>query len=74
MHMHACVCMCMHTAKCVRTRRCTCGQITWVTVVAPVILVIVLVIQTVQLDGAADGISFYIGKFHTSELANLDLW
>ena len=49
-------------------------QVTWVTVIGPVILVLVLLIQTTQLEGAGDGVRFYIGKFDARKLADMDLW
>ncbi|KAL7542486.1 hypothetical protein ACHAWF_007189, partial [Thalassiosira exigua] len=50
------------------------AQVTYVTVILPVVLMLVLVIVTVQQPGAAEGIKFYIGKFEASELAKLDVW
>lgn len=38
------------------------AKITYVTVIMPVVLMIVLLIVTVQQPGASDGIAFYIGK------------
>jgi len=50
------------------------AQITYVTVIMPVILMLILVIVTTQLEGASDGIAFYIGKFDASELGKLEVW
>jgi SNF family Na+-dependent transporter len=38
------------------------AKITYVTVLMPVVLMIVLLIVTVRQPGASDGIAFYIGK------------
>lgn len=40
----------------------------------PVILMLILVIRTPFLEGAGDGIQFYIGKFEASKLADLSVW
>mmetsp|Transcript_74076 Transcript_74076/g.205814 ORF Transcript_74076/g.205814 Transcript_74076/m.205814 type:complete len:599 (-) Transcript_74076:37-1833(-) len=50
------------------------AKVTWVTVVGPVVMLFVLLIRAVFLDGAADGIKFYIGKFDTEKLSDLDMW
>lgn len=50
------------------------SKITYVTVIMPVVLMVILVIVTVQQPGARDGIQFYLGKFEASELANLEVW
>lgn len=49
-------------------------DITWVTVVGPVCLMIILFCRTVGLPGAEDGIEFYLGKFDWAELYNMQLW
>jgi len=38
------------------------SKITYVTVYMPVVLMLILVIRTPFLEGAGDGIEFYIGK------------
>lgn len=50
------------------------AKVTWVTVVGPVLLLGVLLVQTLTLDGAADGVSYYIGKFDWSRLAESEVW
>jgi len=50
------------------------AKVTWVTVLGPVFLLIVLLVRSVMLDGAADGIKFYIGKFDGEMLGKLDMW
>ena len=34
----------------------------------------VLLVQTLTLDGAADGVSYYIGKFDWARLAESEVW
>jgi len=50
------------------------SKITYVTVFMPVVLMLILVIRTPFLEGAGDGIEFYIGKFEGSKLADLAVW
>ncbi|CAE7700573.1 Slc6a5 [Symbiodinium pilosum] len=50
------------------------AQITYVTVIMPVVLMVILVVVTTQQEGALDGIRYYIGKFEVSQLARLDVW
>jgi SNF family Na+-dependent transporter len=50
------------------------AKVTYVTVIMPVVLMLVLVFRTAFLPGAGDGISFYIGKFEGSKLRDLDVW
>jgi len=50
------------------------AKVTYVTVVGPVVLMVIMVFQTTQMEGAGEGIKFYIGKFEGKQLANLDLW
>lgn len=47
------------------------SKIIYVTVILPVVLVLILVFRTIFLDGASDGIKFYIGKFEASKLADI---
>ena len=44
------------------------AKITYVTVILPIILLVVLVIRTAFLDGAFDGVAFYIFKFEYEKL------
>jgi SNF family Na+-dependent transporter len=50
------------------------ADITYVTVCAPVVLMVILIIRTAFLPGAIDGISFYIGKFEASKLGEAQVW
>lgn len=50
------------------------AKITWVTVIGPVVLMIILFFRTVGLPGASDGIEFYLGKFDWNKLASAELW
>jgi SNF family Na+-dependent transporter len=50
------------------------AKITYVTVLLPVFLMIVLVIRTVFLEGAGEGLAFYLGKFEYHRLKELDVW
>mmetsp|Transcript_11669 Transcript_11669/g.23719 ORF Transcript_11669/g.23719 Transcript_11669/m.23719 type:complete len:598 (-) Transcript_11669:140-1933(-) len=50
------------------------SKITYVTVYMPVVLMIILVIRTPFLEGAGDGIEFYIGKFEAEKLSDLTVW
>lgn len=48
--------------------------ITYVTVIMPVVLMIILVIVSALQPGALEGIQFYIGKFEGSQLAKVEVW
>jgi len=50
------------------------AKVTWVTVISPVVLLLVLLVRAAQLEGASDGINFYVGKFDASLLADAELW
>ena len=50
------------------------AKITYVTVIMPVVLLVILVGRTVILDGAMDGIQFYIGKFEYTQLLDIRVW
>ena len=50
------------------------AKITYVTVIMPVVLMIVLLIVAVQQPGAELGIEFYIGKFDIAKLGQLSTW
>mmetsp|Transcript_16275 Transcript_16275/g.24522 ORF Transcript_16275/g.24522 Transcript_16275/m.24522 type:complete len:613 (+) Transcript_16275:137-1975(+) len=49
-------------------------DVTWVTVVGPIALMIILFFRCISLPGASNGIEFYLGKFSWSELYNGELW
>ena len=50
------------------------SKVTYVTVIAPVVLILILVIRTSTLPGAGNGIKFYIGKFEGKKLLDLNVW
>lgn len=50
------------------------SDITWVTVLGPILLMVILFCRTVGLPGADEGIEFYLGKFDIAELYNAELW
>jgi len=50
------------------------SDVTYVTVLAPVVLMIILIIRTAVLPGAGDGIKFYVGKFEAEKLRDADVW
>lgn len=50
------------------------AKVTYVTVLGPIILLVILLFQALQLDGASDGIAFYIGRFDTALLMDPRLW
>ena len=52
----------------------TLAKITKVTVLLPVFILLILVLRTVFLKGAADGIIFYIGKFKSDALLDIRTW
>jgi SNF family Na+-dependent transporter len=49
-------------------------RVTYVTVILPVVLMLIFVIRTSALEGAIDGIAFYIFKFDALQLLNLNVW
>eukprot|EP00929_Paragymnodinium_shiwhaense_P059041 TRINITY_DN29558_c0_g1_i1.p1 TRINITY_DN29558_c0_g1~~TRINITY_DN29558_c0_g1_i1.p1 ORF type:complete len:639 (-),score=145.59 TRINITY_DN29558_c0_g1_i1:322-2238(-) len=49
-------------------------KVTWVTVVGPIVLLIVLLVRTAFLPGAAEGVAFYIFKFDAAQLADPEVW
>eukprot|EP00928_Gymnodinium_smaydae_P032909 TRINITY_DN23724_c0_g2_i1.p1 TRINITY_DN23724_c0_g2~~TRINITY_DN23724_c0_g2_i1.p1 ORF type:complete len:624 (-),score=28.83 TRINITY_DN23724_c0_g2_i1:299-2170(-) len=49
-------------------------KVTWITVVGPILLMCVLLIRVSQLNGAWEGVVFYIGKFDGALLLSPDLW
>lgn len=50
------------------------SKVTYVTVILPVILMLILVIRSSFLEGAGEGISFYIGRFDASKLGDVTVW
>lgn len=50
------------------------AKVTWVTVVGPIVMLVVLLVRAVTLDGAHDGIEFYIGKFDAKVFGDLKMW
>lgn len=50
------------------------SKITYVTVIAPVVLVVVLIARTAVLPGALDGIRFYLFKFESEKLKDPAVW
>lgn len=50
------------------------ADVTYVTVMAPVCLLWVLIIRTLFLPGAFDGLSFYLGKFELAKLGEAQVW
>lgn len=50
------------------------AKITYVTVLLPVLIIVILVLRTAFLEGAGDGIKFYIGKFESKYLLNVTTW
>ncbi|XP_040179612.1 sodium- and chloride-dependent neutral and basic amino acid transporter B(0+)-like [Rana temporaria] len=51
------------------------GKVVYFTAIFPYIVLFILLIRGVTLEGASDGISFYIGKqSDISKLANADVW
>lgn len=50
------------------------AKITYITVLLPVALVAIMVIRCVLLEGAGDGINFYIGRFEVQKLWNARTW
>eukprot|EP00929_Paragymnodinium_shiwhaense_P089889 TRINITY_DN500_c0_g1_i1.p1 TRINITY_DN500_c0_g1~~TRINITY_DN500_c0_g1_i1.p1 ORF type:complete len:317 (-),score=46.39 TRINITY_DN500_c0_g1_i1:858-1808(-) len=52
----------------------TLEKVTAVTVVGPIIMLVILLLRSVTLPGARDGIAFYILKFDIQQLANAEVW
>jgi SNF family Na+-dependent transporter len=50
------------------------ARITWVTVVLPVVLLTILLARVVMLEGAKDGLEFYMGRFDVEVLKDLNMW
>ena len=43
------------------------------TVVGPIVLLFVLLVQACRLDGASDGVAYYIGKFEWAQLGSAEV-
>eukprot|EP00927_Polykrikos_kofoidii_P077384 TRINITY_DN74324_c0_g1_i1.p1 TRINITY_DN74324_c0_g1~~TRINITY_DN74324_c0_g1_i1.p1 ORF type:complete len:597 (-),score=79.06 TRINITY_DN74324_c0_g1_i1:83-1873(-) len=50
------------------------AKITWVTVIGPILAIIIMLVQSFFLEGSWDGVMFYIGKFDSAKLADVELW
>merc|ERR1712137_480768 len=50
------------------------AKVTWVTVVMPIVLVVILFFRAITLENAGEGVGFYIGKFEGSALAEPRVW
>lgn len=50
------------------------AKVTYVTVLLPVFLLLILVLRTVWLEGASDGIQFYMGRLDWSQFTNIRVW
>jgi len=50
------------------------AKITYITVLVPVGMMVIIVIRTVFLEGAGDGLYFYIGRFEFDKLFNARTW
>eukprot|EP01065_Artemidia_motanka_P034257 TRINITY_DN414_c1_g2_i1.p1 TRINITY_DN414_c1_g2~~TRINITY_DN414_c1_g2_i1.p1 ORF type:complete len:807 (+),score=228.64 TRINITY_DN414_c1_g2_i1:72-2492(+) len=49
-------------------------KIAYVTVIMPAILLLVMIIWCATLEGAGDGISYYLTNFEAKSLYNIDMW
>lgn len=50
------------------------GKIVWVTVTTPIVMVVVLLVYSLTLEGAGQGVYAYIGTVDTSHLLNGEAW
>lgn len=50
------------------------AKVTWVTVVAPILMMAILLIRVALLNASEEGVAFYIGKFDGSKLGELGVW
>jgi SNF family Na+-dependent transporter len=50
------------------------AKVTYVTVIMPVFLMVILVLRSVVLEGAGQGLAFYLGKFEYHKLKELKTW
>eukprot|EP01059_Diplonema_ambulator_P030498 TRINITY_DN523_c0_g1_i1.p1 TRINITY_DN523_c0_g1~~TRINITY_DN523_c0_g1_i1.p1 ORF type:complete len:660 (+),score=166.41 TRINITY_DN523_c0_g1_i1:80-2059(+) len=50
------------------------AKVSYVTVLLPVVLMLAMLFRAVGLEGAGDGLHFYLGKFDSSRLTDLEMW
>jgi SNF family Na+-dependent transporter len=50
------------------------GKISYFTATFPYIILTILVIRGCLLDGAGEGIKYYVGQFDINRLATAELW
>eukprot|EP01062_Namystynia_karyoxenos_P013459 TRINITY_DN14857_c0_g1_i2.p1 TRINITY_DN14857_c0_g1~~TRINITY_DN14857_c0_g1_i2.p1 ORF type:complete len:768 (+),score=204.95 TRINITY_DN14857_c0_g1_i2:110-2305(+) len=50
------------------------AKVSYVTVGLPVVLILVMLVRAVNLDGAGDGVKFYVGKFDGSVFGDPQMW
>jgi len=50
------------------------AKVTWVTVVGPVLMLVVLLFRVAFLNASDEGVAFYIGKFDGSKLGEIGVW
>eukprot|EP00756_Hemistasia_phaeocysticola_P013808 Hpha_TRINITY_DN15305_c3_g2::TRINITY_DN15305_c3_g2_i1::g.90512::m.90512/K05038/SLC6A5S; solute carrier family 6 (neurotransmitter transporter, amino acid) member 5/7/9/14 len=50
------------------------AKVSYVTVGLPVVLILVMLCRALTLDGAGDGIEFYVGKFDGSVFGDPEMW
>eukprot|EP01065_Artemidia_motanka_P036258 TRINITY_DN44179_c0_g1_i1.p1 TRINITY_DN44179_c0_g1~~TRINITY_DN44179_c0_g1_i1.p1 ORF type:complete len:684 (+),score=233.26 TRINITY_DN44179_c0_g1_i1:78-2129(+) len=50
------------------------AKVSYVTVGLPIVLILIMLIRSLTLDGAGDGIEFYVGKFDGSVFGDPEMW
>lgn len=50
------------------------AKVSYVTVGLPVVLIFVMLIRSLTLDGAGEGVKFYVGKFDGSVFGDPEMW
>ncbi|KAJ9459803.1 Sodium-dependent nutrient amino acid transporter 1 [Diplonema papillatum] len=50
------------------------AKLIYVTVIVPVLMMLVLLVRALMLEGAAEGIKFFVGRFDAAELVNPVMW
>ncbi len=50
------------------------GKVSYFTATFPYIMLTALVIKGAMLDGASEGVKFYVSQFDTSKLAEPEVW